>query len=138
MGVKTFLDLHPPPHRPKQRYSFKEILYTMYLQYNYMGNTMNTSINFKIDNQLKKDFVRILKEMGLDMTTAFNIFTKAVVRERRIPFELKADSATFLDTTNKKELESILKSRLEELRQDPNLALNQKDFLDELSARGIE
>lgn len=99
---------------------------------------MNTTINFKIDSELKKDFILILKDMGLDMTTAFNIFTKAVVRERKIPFELKANPTTLLDLTEKQEIENILKARLKELKQDPTLALSQKEFLDELTARGIE
>ena len=32
-------------------------------------------------------------EFGMNATTAFNIFARAVVRERRIPYEIKAENA---------------------------------------------
>jgi DNA-damage-inducible protein J len=33
----------------------------------------------------------LFEDMGLNMTTAFTIFTKAVVRQGKIPFEIAAD-----------------------------------------------
>lgn len=50
---------------------------------------MTTSINFKMDAELKDEFSNLLKNLGLDMATAFTIFAKAVVRERKILFEIK-------------------------------------------------
>ena len=41
---------------------------------------------------------------GLTTTAAFNIFMKAVVREKRIPFEIKADDA---ELTRQKALMAI-------------------------------
>ena len=49
-----------------------------------------TSMTFRVDDSLKKDFDRLCDEFGLTNTAALTIFMKAVVRERRIPFELKA------------------------------------------------
>lgn len=48
-------------------------------------------INFRMDEELKKDMEKVCKEMGLGMTTAFTIFATKVSRERRIPFEVTAD-----------------------------------------------
>jgi addiction module RelB/DinJ family antitoxin len=39
--------------------------------------------------------------LGISISTAVNLFAKAVVREQRIPFEIKTDSA---DTLTKNEL----------------------------------
>lgn len=51
-----------------------------------------TSISIRVDNTLKHKFDSLCEQVGLSTTAAFTIFMKAVVRERRIPFELKADA----------------------------------------------
>lgn len=48
------------------------------------------TVNIRIDEKLKKDAESLFSEFGMNMTTAFTIFAKAVVRERRIPFEITA------------------------------------------------
>lgn len=50
-----------------------------------------TSITIRMDENLKKQAEVLFEEMGLNMTTAFTIFTKAVVRQNKIPFEIAAD-----------------------------------------------
>ena len=50
-----------------------------------------TTYSIRMDSDLKKDFHSICDEFGMSSTTAINIFAKAVVRERRIPFEISAD-----------------------------------------------
>lgn len=50
-----------------------------------------TTINFRMDAQLKKDMEQTCQELGMNMTTAFIIFAKKMTRERRIPFEVSAD-----------------------------------------------
>ena len=44
-----------------------------------------------MDAQLKKQAEQMFETMGLNMTTAFTIFTKAVVRQGKIPFEIVGD-----------------------------------------------
>ena len=51
-----------------------------------------TTINFRLDSDLKKRFERLCDEFGLSTTTAITLFMKAVIRERRIPFEIKTDT----------------------------------------------
>lgn len=50
-----------------------------------------TMVNFRMDEDLKKQMEKVCKEMGMSMTTAFTVFATKVARERRIPFELSAD-----------------------------------------------
>ena len=50
-----------------------------------------TLINFRIDEKSKKQMEQICDELGLTMTTAFNIFVKKVIREKRIPFDVSID-----------------------------------------------
>lgn len=47
------------------------------------------TINIKTDSEIKKEFNDICEELGLNMSTAINMFMKTVLRERGIPFELK-------------------------------------------------
>ena len=47
-----------------------------------------TNINIRMDENLKKQFDGLCSELGLNMSTAFNIFAKTVVRQQKIPFEI--------------------------------------------------
>ena len=51
------------------------------------NNTIN--VTFRMDKEDKKHFERIINSMGLNLSSAFNIFAKAVIRDSAIPFELK-------------------------------------------------
>ena len=54
-----------------------------------MAQTVN--INFRMDSDLKKDLEETCSDMGMSITTAFTIFARTVVRERKIPFEIAAE-----------------------------------------------
>lgn len=49
------------------------------------------NVNFRMDEDLKKQMEITCKELGLNMSTAFNIFAKKMTRESRIPFEVSYD-----------------------------------------------
>lgn len=51
----------------------------------------STNINIRMDSELKAQFEAFCSDMGMTMTTAFNIFAKKAVREYRIPFEIGAE-----------------------------------------------
>lgn len=65
------------------------------------------NVNFRMDADLKKSMEQVCADMGLSMTTAFTIFAKKVIRERRIPFEVSADP--FFSESNIRYLEGIKK-----------------------------
>lgn len=50
-----------------------------------------TSINIRMDEDLKKSMEQTCQELGMNMTTAFTIFAKKMSREKRIPFEVSVD-----------------------------------------------
>ena len=50
-----------------------------------------TSVNIRMDEDLKKQFDNFCSDVGMSMTTAFCIFAKTVVREHRIPFEIRTN-----------------------------------------------
>jgi len=51
----------------------------------------NTNINIRMDADLKRQFEAFCADMGMSMTTAFNIFARKAVREYRIPFEISGN-----------------------------------------------
>ena len=66
-----------------------------------------TSINIRMDEELKKKFEAFCDEIGMSMTTAFCIFAKKAVREQKIPFEITAGDP-FYSTANIKRLEKAI------------------------------
>ena len=53
---------------------------------------MREFIEVEMDDTLRKDFDAVLDKIGMDENTAFTTFAKAVVRYKRIPFEMAAHS----------------------------------------------
>ena len=47
---------------------------------------METEINISIDEKIKDNCELVLKELGLDLETAINIFVRQVIYKRSIPF----------------------------------------------------
>ena len=50
-------------------------------------------VNFRIDEEVKKNMEQACKEMGMSMTAAFTVFATKVGKEKRIPFEITAAPA---------------------------------------------
>lgn len=65
-----------------------------------------TMVNFRMDEDLKKNMESTCKELGMNMSTAFIIFAKKVAREKRIPFDVSVDP--FYSEGNMKRLEKII------------------------------
>lgn len=50
-------------------------------------STVNVTI--RMDESLKKQADALFSELGMNMTTAFTIFTKQAIREQGIPFNIE-------------------------------------------------
>ena len=51
----------------------------------------NTSMNIRMDSEVKKQAQELFAQFGLDMTTAVNMFLRQSIRQRGIPFALQLD-----------------------------------------------
>ena len=71
-----------------------------------MANT--TSVNIRMDAELKSQFEAFCADMGMSMTTAFNVFAKKAVREYRIPFEIGGEAP---NAETRKAIEDVRKGR---------------------------
>ena len=50
-----------------------------------------TNLNIRTDKAIKDQAEEIFNELGLNMTTAVNMFLRTAIREHGIPFELKLE-----------------------------------------------
>ena len=66
-----------------------------------------TSINIRIDEELKEQFDKFCNDIGMSMTTAFCVFAKKAVKEQKIPFEISAEDP-FYSTANIERLKKAI------------------------------
>jgi DNA-damage-inducible protein J len=50
-----------------------------------------TNVNIRMDTQLKDQFETFCNNVGLTMSTAFNVFARTSVKLQKIPFEITAE-----------------------------------------------
>lgn len=80
------------------------------------------SMTVRMDSQLKKTFDALCAEFGMSVNTAINVFAKAVVNSRKIPFEIKANPVD----DSMASLEAFREIRkMAESSQLPDLSLNE-------------
>ena len=82
-----------------------------------------TSVNFRMDEQLKKNVEDICQKMGMSLTTALTVFCRKVEQERRIPFEITAEAKDpFYSESNmrylKKKMEDYKAGRINLVEHD--------------------
>ena len=74
---------------------------------------MATSITAKVDEADSRAFAEFCEAVGLNVSTAINLFIKAVLREKRIPFPIEQAQDPFYSPENQA---YVLKS-VRELRE---------------------
>ena len=57
---------------------------------NYPNNMAQTSMTVRLDNKQKAIFDELCAQFGMSANTAINIFVKAVIRSKSIPFSIQA------------------------------------------------
>lgn len=76
-----------------------------------------STLTARVDEHDKIDFDSFCSSVGLTSSAAINIYVKAVLREKKIPFDIKQGDP-FFDTVNQ---EYVLKS-VKELREGKGTA----------------
>ena len=70
-----------------------------------------TNINICMDADVKEQADALFNELGIDLTTAFNIFVRQALREGRIPFDIS------LNQPNRETMAAMLEA--ERIAKDP-------------------
>ena len=71
----------------------------------------------RMDETLKRQFDALCADFGMNSTTAFTIFARAVVRERKIPFSIQASDDTFSEIPNAETIAALEEG--EEMLRNP-------------------
>lgn len=66
-------------------------------------------INIRIDDNLKEKAEILFEELGLNMSTAFNIFIRQSIRQGGIPFEITTRVDPFFNELNIRILKESIK-----------------------------
>lgn len=81
------------------------------------------SMTIRLDSELKAKFDELCAQFGMNANTAMNIFANAVVRKRKIPFEVEAAP---IEETRSKGWEAFWKLREEAQKQGlPEMTLDE-------------
>ena len=67
-----------------------------------------TRISIRMDEELRKEADAILDELGLNMSSAVNIFIKQLVRQGGLPFTPTLETRQALENRQRERLDSLL------------------------------
>ena len=81
-----------------------------------------TNLNIRTDKEIKEAAEKIYASLGLNMTTAINMFLRASIRESGIPFDLK------LNVPSDETIKAIEEGRM--IAKDTNV--KSYDYMDDL------
>ena len=82
-----------------------------------MRHMAQATFSIRMDEDLKKQFDNLCTDFGMTASTAFNIFARAVVRERKIPFEIVASEP---DISREQALQAFLALRAQSAQNFPD------------------
>lgn len=83
------------------------------------------NLTITLDDQDKKDISQFCDQIGMTVSSLFNVFTKQVLREGRIPFEIS------LNKPNCKTIKAMKEG--DRIANDPNVkGLSYNDFIAEM------
>ena len=80
-----------------------------------------SAVTVRMDSEMKSQFDELCEQFGMSANTAFNIFVKAVVRSRSIPFEIKVSRG---ETPSALDL-FMQQRRAAEASQEPEMTLDE-------------
>jgi DNA-damage-inducible protein J len=82
----------------------------------------NQTMTVRLSPDLKEQFTKTCHDMGISVSAMVGLFAKAVVRERKIPFEVKADELINGMTVNEHE------RRLSEIKSGNCVSFSAKEW----------
>ena len=87
----------------------------------------STNITIRMDRETKRDFEEFCDNVGINLTTAFNMFVKATLRARTLPF-------TVSDIDTRKQARLELQEAFEDLQKESLANGNDKMTMDDINA----
>ena len=78
-----------------------------------------TNMNIRMEKEVKEQAQQIFAQLGMDMTTAVNVFLRQAIRYNGFPFELR------IDKPNAETIAAI--QEVQQMKQDPSLGKTYTD-----------
>lgn len=67
-----------------------------------------TTLSIRMDEEIKKRFDAFCADAGMNASVAVNLFARAVLREKRIPFEIAGNDDPFYSLKNQARLREAM------------------------------
>jgi len=67
-----------------------------------------TTLSIRMDEEIKRRFDVFCADVGMNATVAVNMFARAVLREKRIPFEISGSDDPFYSIKNQARLREAM------------------------------
>lgn len=67
-----------------------------------------TTLSIRMDKEIKKRFDAFCADAGMNATVAVNMFARAVLREKKIPFEIAGSDDPFYSVKNQARLKEAM------------------------------
>lgn len=91
------------------------------------------AFSIRMDEDLKRDFSQFCENVGMNMTTAFVVFAKAAVKERRFPFEI-GERSVYREAEERLRIRKDARDALNAIRAE-RIANNEREWtLEEINA----
>lgn len=78
------------------------------------------TFSIRMDESLKKQFDALCSNFGMSVSTAINVFARAVVRERKIPFEISSPET---EITRDQAIQAFEELRNKACKNFPNICI---------------
>ena len=85
-------------------------------------------VNIRMDNSLKEKADALFEELGINMTTAFNIFVRQTVRQGGIPFGITINTDPFYSESNMR----VLKQNIADMDAGINCSVHELIEVDDV------
>ncbi len=70
---------------------------------------MTQTLSVRMDSEVKKEFTAWCKSVGMNASTAVNMFAKKVLQEKKLPFTISTEDDPFYSESNMKFLKESIK-----------------------------
>lgn len=97
------------------------------------GAMAQTAFSIRMDEGLKRDFSQFCENIGMTMSTAFVVFAKATLRNRKIPFEIHDTPNVALDEARTAARSRAMRA-FENIRNDVQSRNESEMTMDEINA----
>lgn len=77
-----------------------------------MANPSTTNISIRMDSDLKQKADEFFNELGMNLSTAFNIFVRQSLREGRIPFSISLEQPNAETIAAMQETQDIIDGKI--------------------------